>query len=540
MCAGGLGLGNLAIAQQRQAAPVAVQPGRSALGERVEVDTLDTMHIVLRPSQNGSIVTRGPGCPQTVSSHTDANFGGGSFTAQAGFAQQEIAAASYQLTAGAFPIKIDLMEFILATSNAIVQTTTQWSVLVWEGDPNTGTLVAEYSSDDVILPHARVGPGTAGLNVQVSVDPGDPEQIYVYNTGGSNRFSIGLRIDDHHQQTGDGCGGSSQIPSNQNAFPCTDVSGLSQGTRNWLRGVNCGIFGCPPNGGWSTFSGLNVLCRPSGDWVMRATWSSVNCTPDPTGSCCISGACSITTNADCNNLGGSWTLGQICSPNPCPSTTGACCFAGGTCQLLTPAACSGFGGTFIGLGVTCGGGGTCPLGACCMPDGTCTGGISSPACAGMGGAFQGVGSSCSPNNCPQPTGACCSTTNFCFPLTQADCSGIPGATWQGALTVCDPNPCGAAQTGACCTGSICVIVTEAECTGRFIGGGAACNDPGNDTQPCCRADYNQDTDLGVPDIFTFLTDWFAGAPEANFDLVGAVPEVPDIFAFLTAWFAGCP
>ena len=33
------------------------------------------------------------------------------------------------------------------------------AVLVWEGTPDTGTLVADYSSDDLILPHARVGPG---------------------------------------------------------------------------------------------------------------------------------------------------------------------------------------------------------------------------------------------------------------------------------------------------------------------------------------------------------------------------------------------
>lgn len=568
--------GNAALAQ-RQAAPAVEQPGRTALGERVQLDALETMQIVLRPSQNGSIVTRGPaGCPPNIASHTDANFTGGSFVAQAGFAQQEIAAASYTLPASAFPIKIDLMEFILVTSNATVQTVTQWSVLVWEGNPNTGTLVAEYSSDDVILPHARVGPGTAGVNIQVLVDPNDPEQIYVYNNGGSNRFSIGFRIDVHNNQTANPC--FTAPPSNSNAFPCTDTSGLQQGANNWLFGVNCGSFGCPPNGGWSTFSGLNVLCRPSGDWVMRATWSSVNCVPDPTGSCCApDGSCTVTTAANCAQ-GSTWTQGLSCSPNTCPQPTSRCCLPDGTCQILLqsactaqggswtfgqtcaaacpqptgaccfgtscqimePAVCSGFGGTFIGINVACGTGGSCPLGACCMPDGTCQANVSSPACAGMGGTFQGVGSSCTPNDCPQPTGACCSTTNFCFPLTQAACLGIPGATWQGPLTVCEPNPCGAAQTGACCTGSICVVTTQAQCGGRFVGVGHACNDPGNNTQPCCRADYNQDSTLGVPDIFAFLADWFAGAPEANFDGQGSQPEVPDIFAFLAAWFAGCP
>ncbi len=54
----------------------------------------------------------------------------------------------------------------------------------------------------------------------------------------------------------------------------------------------------------------------------------------------------------------------------------------------------------------------------------------------------------------------------------------------------------------------------------------------------CAADYNGDGVRDVPDIFAFLTDWFAGVPRAvNF---GGTPGVPAIFAFLSAWFAGCP
>ncbi len=566
---------------QKQAEPVAVE--RTALPIPVGLERLDLLPVTLRLSRGageGGGTVRGPGCPQTVASHTDASFTGGSYTAQAGFAQNEIAAASYVLPASAFPIKVELLEFIMVTSQAVVQTTTEYTILVWDGPPNSGPPVFEYASNDLDLPHARIGPGTAGVNIQVAVDPGDPEQIYVYNNSGTNTFSIGLRIDHHNQQSGSGCGGSTDIPSNRNAFPCTDVSGLSQGARNWLFGVNCGIFGCPPNGGWSTFSGLNILCRPSGDWVMRATWSSINCEPDPTGACCAPiGSCTVTTQANCA-AGSSWSQGGVCSPNTCtqptarcclpngscqillqsactaqqgswtfgqtcaaacPQPTGACCF-GTSCQVMEPGVCSGFGGTFIGINVACGAGGTCPLGACCLPDGTCASNISNPACTGLGGTFQGVGTSCSPNNCPQPTGACCSATNFCFPLTQASCSGIPGATWRGPLTLCEPNPCGAAQTGACCIGGTCTVVTAAQCTGanaRFAGVGTSCNAPGNNLQPCCRADFNQDQNLGVPDIFAFLSAWFAGDSTANFDGDGAVPTVPDIFAFLSAWFAGC-
>ncbi len=580
-CAAAIGACAIPAFAQKQAAtaqPTLIGAERTALPIPAGLDRLDVMQVILRPSQGDGVVLRGPGCPQTIASHTNANFGGGQFVVQAGFAEQEIAAASYQLDPEDFPIKIDLMEFILATSGATQQTTTQWSVLVWDGNPQTGTLVAEYSSDDVILPHARVGPGTAGVNIQVSVDPGDPEQIFIFNESGTNTFSIGFRIDNHNNQTANPC--FTAPPSNSNAFPTTDVGGLQNPTRNWLFGVNCGPFGCPANGGWATFQGLIQLCRPSGDWVMRATWSSVNCEPDATGSCCVvDGSCVVVTNAECQLSGGIWTQEGSCTPNncpqpfgrcclpdgscqileqatcsaqqgawafgqtcdaACPQPTGACCF-GSSCQMLEPAVCTGFGGTFIGINVQCNGS-ACPLGACCLPDGSCLAGVSAPACAGMGGVYQGNDSTCSPNNCPQPTGACCSSSNFCFAMTQANCIAIPGATWQGPLTVCEPNPCGAAQTGACCTGSACIITTADNCSGEgmsFSGSGTTCNEGGNNTTPCCRADFNQDDDLAVPDIFAFLSAWFGGSDTANFDGEGETPTVPDIFAFLSAWFAGC-
>jgi len=564
---------------QKQAEPYAA--GRTALPTPVGLERLDILPIVLRPSVDGGEgggVVRGPGCPVVTSSHTAADFSGGTYVAQAGFVQGEIAAASYTLPAAAFPIKIELMEWILVTSGATQQTTTQWSVLVWEGTPQTGTLVASYSSDDLILPHARVGPGTAGVNIQVSVDPNDPEQIYVLNTGGSNIFSIGFRIDQAHQPPANPC--LTAPATCCNAFPCTDTGGLQQPANNWLNGLNCGPFGCPANGGWARFSTLPSFCRPSGDWVMRASWSSVNCVPPSNGSCCAPiGSCTVTTQANCAS-GSVWTENGTCGVNPCtqptarcclpngscqvllqtqcsaqqgvwafgqtcaaacPQPTGACCF-GASCQIFEPAVCAGFGGVFIGINVACGAGGTCPLGACCLPNGSCLTGVSDPACTGQGGTFQGVGSTCTPNNCPQPVGACCASNNFCFPVTQASCAGIPGTTWQGPLTTCNPNLCGVAQTGACCTGGICIVTDAASCAGgnnSFQGPGSVCNSEGNNTEPCCRADFDQNGTVAVPDIFAFLASWFAGADNANFDGMGVDPTVPDIFAYLGAWFAGC-
>lgn len=93
---------------------------------------------------------------------------------------------------------------IFATSNATVETTTHWSFLVWEGTPQGGTLVADFSSDDIILPHLVIPPGTNGVNVQVSVDPNDPEQIVITDNG-SHTFTIGYRIDQHNNQVDNPC-----------------------------------------------------------------------------------------------------------------------------------------------------------------------------------------------------------------------------------------------------------------------------------------------------------------------------------------------
>jgi hypothetical protein len=326
----GLCLALPALGQQATPVP-AESPNPRNVPLAVQGGPVDTMRVTLRPSGRRGGYQDRDNCP-VVSSHTDANFGGGTFTAQGGFAQNEIAAVSYTIPAAYFPLRITMIEAILAQSNATVQTETQWSILIYDGTPNQNQLLFEFNSDGTILPHVIMGPGTRGTNIQASVDPGDPEQIWIYNLNNdpTHTFSIGLRIDLHNNQTADPC--FTPPPSNSNAFPCTDntvigcgsgYSALSRPSDNWLFAVNCGANGCPPNGGWARFSGLQTDqfifnfcitgCRPRGDWVMRATWDPANC-PPPNGACCFgTTGCFVTDQAACQGAGGTYKgPGTVC------------------------------------------------------------------------------------------------------------------------------------------------------------------------------------------------------------------------------------
>ncbi|MCC6426614.1 MAG: hypothetical protein IT435_07310 [Phycisphaerales bacterium] len=439
-----------------------------------------------------------------VSTHTDADFSGGAYVLQAGFAETEVAAATYTLAASAFPVKITTTEVIVAQQNTIVSTTTKWTMLFWQGTPQTGTLVASYSSDGELLPHIQMPIGTAGVNLVFGIDPGDPEQIVITDNG-THQFSIGFRIDDHNAQTGDGCGGSAQIPSNRNAFPTTDVSGLSQPANNWLKGVNCGPFGCPANGGWARFSQLPSFCRPSGDWVLKANWTSVNCQPG-IGACCLpNGSCVQLTANDCASQAGQYKGDGIpCVTGTCPAPTGACCFSNNFCLTLSEVDCGGAGGTWVGANTTCNGN-QCPTGACCLPMGDCI--ITTQSnCTGQGGTFKGVATTCASADCPQPTGACCFPNGFCLQLTAADCGGVQDAVWQGPLTTCsDGNGNGQAD------------ICEPE---------------------LCPSDFDESGFVDIEDYTAFVLAFEAGTDDADFDESGFV-DIEDFTGFVVAFEAGC-
>ncbi len=418
------------------AAPAA-PPGAESAGSRakpiaVQVEQLHKLHVTTSGRVIEDSVRRIQGdCTPEVSSHTDADFTGGAYYAQAGFAESEIAAASYVLSASDFPLRVDLMEMIFATAGATTTTTTHWSIMVWEGTPASGNLVAEFSSDGIILPHIVLPPSPSAVNVAVSVDPGDPEQIIVTDNG-SHTFSFGYRIDQHNQPPQNPCTAPQTCC---NAFPTTDPPpGPQSPTGNWIWALYCGpppIF-CPS--GWHPFS--DFPCAPSGDWVMRATWTTLEC-ESPPGACCLPDAsCLEVTETDCGVLEGAFEgEGTFCASTECPEAEEACCFNGGACLDLQPGNCESAGAFPQGPGTLCANTECFATGACCMPDGSCVDDAEQSTCEAGDGLYQGHNSICDDANCPAPTGACCFDNDFCLALTEDECISVEAA-WAGPLTDC--------------------------------------------------------------------------------------------------------
>ncbi|MEM9167292.1 MAG: hypothetical protein AAGB48_09765 [Planctomycetota bacterium] len=444
---------------------------------------------------------------QEVSVLPSEGFEGGTYFVQAGFVENEIAAVSYTLDASLFPIRIDLIEALIGTgpSGTSVPTTTEYTILVWDGTPATGTLLVSVSSDGDIIPHVQL-PALSqaqAVNVNFLVDPGDPEQIFVNNISGTNTFSVGIRIDEHNNQIGNGC---FPAPSQTaNAFPMTDTDGANQ-TQNWIRAIDCGPLGCPP--GWSSFAQFPPLCTPSGDWMIRATWTSFTCSDD-TGACCEDdGSCSELTQSECVASGGDYQGdGTTCAGVTCPLPTGACCLSNDNCLLLDEAACDVVSGAWQGAGSACNGS-ACPRGAACLPDGTCVAGVTEFEAEQLDGVYLGNDTTCADADCPQPLGACCVTTSSaCLVLNEADCGLVPNAVWLGAGSICDSN-------------------------GDGIPGGG-CIPPKD-----CPGDVNGDGTVNDSDYFAWVTAFIGDLPECDVNGDENCSD-SDYFAWVTAFIGGC-
>ncbi|MCH2135450.1 MAG: hypothetical protein MK101_02585 [Phycisphaerales bacterium] len=404
----------------------------------VRLTSVRTLEVVISPSTSSAVVRSGVrNCPQEIATHTDSDFGPGEYIVQAGFEQQEAAAASYLLPASAFPIHFNSAEILFATAGATTQTTTEWSFELWAGDPGNGTLMHTFASDGSIIPHLVMPPGTTGTIVQLVIDPGDPEQIFI-DDNGSHTYTVAFRIEAHHTP-GYPC---VEPPSQtQNAFPTTDMSGVASMSGNWIDAID-GAF-CFCGVGWFSFGSFPSICTPSGDWVLRSTFTPWECNAAE-GACCFDdGSCQTHTEVNCVTLDGTFAgAGIDCDAADCQAAPGACCVeATGACLEVDEVTCTGFGGEFH-PDESCSTFVCFPEGACCLADGNCTGPVSDEVCTGFGGMFMGDGSDCSVVDCPDPVGWCCADDGFCADLNEGQCFLFDGV-WGGAGTSCDdPDACG--------------------------------------------------------------------------------------------------
>ncbi|MHC5111630.1 MAG: hypothetical protein ACYTHJ_17335 [Planctomycetota bacterium] len=399
---------------------------------------LEATEVISSPgAQSGGQGAVAGSCSGTeVVSLTDASFEGGPLTLQLGFAEDEIFAAEYNIPADHFPITIRQINFVLAQSTTVA-TLTHYTLFIWEGEPGGTTNsieIARFNSMEDLLP-VEMPAGLQGTNVQITIDGADTDQIIIDNLLELNKFSIGIRIDQHNNPPFDPC-----LPlgdtETTNAFPTTDVSGLDFPNENWIFALDCLAGLCPS--GWTELGNLGI-CQPSGDWIMKATYE---CSFElAIGACCTSdGEClEQIANTLCAQLGegAEFFEGQLCADVECPDPTGGCC-AFGTCLTgQTQADCDGFAGSYLGDGSNCDNS-PCTAGACCMEDGSCEE-ILEQSCVDAGGTFEGAGVLCSETSCPQPLGACC-FGNICVP-DQLEANCTVSGEWLGPLSTCDNEPC---------------------------------------------------------------------------------------------------
>jgi len=512
----------LVAGAQGAVGPVAGIPDAGAVPPRQECGVfearvdLTSVLLCTAPFSGRSGAGGGRDCPPVVITYSDADSTGGEFIIEGGFVEEEIAAASYTVPASEFPIIVNVMEMVFAQNQATETTTTHWSVLVWQGTPDTGALIAEYSSDDGMLPYIVMPPSSEpqGMNVQVVVDPDDPEQIVVQDDG-SHTFSVGFRIDQHHQPASSSCclgllppeccppgdpPGSwecdfeDMTPGDNNVFPTVDTNGAQASSQNWLYCRDgCPWPACP--GGWHD----NEYVGMAGDWNIRVTYTPFEC--PGIGACCLEdpAACESLDETNCAGQGGTWQgEGVSCSPNPCP---GACCAPDQTCtDEVLEATCEDPGYAFF-QGQSCGQV-TCPqpTGACCdFSTETCLPDLTEALCTAGDGVYQGHDITCEEVDCTVHTGACC-VSGGCVEVAEDFCISIDGL-YAGDDTVC-PDAC---DNGACCMGTICIPdQTEANCasvSGEWQGPLTGCV-----PNPCCAGpvDLNCDGDVDLADFVVFV------------------------------------
>ena len=180
--------------------------------------------------------------------------------------------------------------------------------------------------------------------------------------------------------------------------------------------------------------------------------------------CCMDDTCTILTEAECSQSGGTWYEYLIdCDPNPCPQEW-ACCY-NQVCFMRYADDCDAIGGIWH-EGFSCPGGDppiySCfsqgDVTACCLPDESCVETFEQD-CLFMGGELHIEFDDCDPNPCgTSEIRACCYSSQGCQLVTEQDCL-LSGGTWMPNEPLCDPDPC----LRACCVNSDCVLLGEEDC-----------------------------------------------------------------------------
>jgi len=269
----------------------------------------------------------------------------------------------------------------------------------------------------------------------------------------------------------------------------------------------------------------------SGDFTL-----TIGGPPVATGGCCVAGVCSITTQAGCSGtyLGDGTNCGSISGGTVTLSTPNAAIPDSGAGSLTDTL--TGAGGTItsmnVGLNITHTWQGDLRVDLTHNSTNTTVTLVNQPGTPGPG---QGFGFSADNYGAPGTPFVLSDSAATTYDAPQVAAPGI--ANVSGSWLP-DLGPLSAFNGLNANSGWTLTITDNAGGDTGTLNSWFINVNP-SVSSPCdpefCDADWCQDGDVGVPDIFCFLSDWFANDPVAR--NYGGTNGVPAIFAFLSVWFA---
>ena len=432
---------------------------------------------------------------------------------------------------------------------------------VWVGDGSGGT----GGGGTVVT--TTPAPPTAGQQVTVKYDPTGRNlatAAAVYMHWGTNNWT-GVSSPDP-AMTG-AAGGpwtiTVTLPSTATELDCV----FNNGSGTWDNNSNANwVFQVTPvaqtSGSCCVSGACTVVTQAActGTFTANATCGTGGtiCPPPPTGSCCTGGGCTVVAQSSCSASSAVWTSGGVCSPNPCPFVMDGT-LDSGTVQVAAN------GSMFLNASLR---GDVLYVAAPNSP----TGNDRFIYLAPIGGPGAPQPANWAKNGTIAAWSCFLSAENdnsyvgWQQQLTSATTAAAKGTVLEGTINL--RQQFGLAANAAL-PQSVWLAFAQyptADHTNLVatLQVPASVNNDGNIdageyvkvnlcalTQPqtCCRADFNGDGVRSVQDIFDYLAAWFgecngtqAGTPcngrNADFNGSGSI-TVQDIFDFLAAWFAGC-